>query len=859
MLLRFARFLPSTRASTFDLAFVLALFVGGATYHWNFQYWAIGLISGEPYGDAFFWWDGAARVSDAMIVDHPGKGLRPGYFLITGLSLAAFGTNFDVFHKFLLLNFLSASAFLYFALRQPFGRLAAAAGVGLLVINPYTAEWIATTTTDGLGLVLHLASLACLLVAVQRNLSLTGLCGFGPLFAAANLTRPLLMPFIGIAVLVLVLAPARGWRSRLLAAVTTVVAFAVPTVSWMAVQSVWVGEWSVSTNDASALYAASTPQFQVWTPAVYDGAKAVAVERYKVVEPTTAQINAVFKRLTIENYRTHVDWHLDRAVPHVWTVASVSPSKRIAQHGTEVYQKSILSGLAGALALLLLARGFVQRAGVLLTAAGVVWLSPHVIPLFTLGGCGLALLRRPGRTADLSLFLVACYWLVGVLALYLTGGTWVQQGMTHINALGARIGSQFFFANDLLACAFLVRVSQLHLPADSEATTGVARIRAGVGHALTAQCAPAAVLMTVLTAALLVGDGIVLAVGLGTVARRAVARKTIKPIGFPDPAPVVAFYKQKAGGELVCAEPATLRALLTPNAAERREGPDVLATGTTGPYVWEMTGQQRSQTYFHVQQLAKPARLIGDCLHVEFPFPTHSREWGRRQGAFILRGSVDRPATSNLPYYLEASSVRGFVPLNKNGSGYDFDRAVWFPLTRYASQLAAAGDLGLDNAVVNWFNNSGPAPYQRRVQLTAKDSQADGQLTIRLDRASGHRTLRFGWQVEKRVHRFGLRQGLAVLTLAALQQLLHLPAQLVDLVVVQLGEPELQVWAVKSDASRSAVTPVVETKDGIAQLEIDCSAPDCREIVLSFRNLPAGPTGGVWIYELNLTADDFKP
>ena len=230
-LARLARLLPSTRASGFDLAFVVTLFVVGAIFHWGFEYWAAGLVGGESYGDAHFWWDGAVRVSDAMAAEHPGKGFRPGYFVITGLSLPALGADPVVFHKFLLLNFLAASAFLYFALRQPFGRPAAAAAVGLLVVNPFTAEWIATTTTDGLGLTLHLASLACLLVAVQRNLSSAWLCGFGLFFAAGNLTRPLLMPFIGVVVLVLLLAPSLRWRGRLRAAAGTVLAFALPTAA----------------------------------------------------------------------------------------------------------------------------------------------------------------------------------------------------------------------------------------------------------------------------------------------------------------------------------------------------------------------------------------------------------------------------------------------------------------------------------------------------------------------------------------------------------------------------------------------------------------------------------------------------
>jgi hypothetical protein len=152
-----SRFLPATRASAFDLIVVLGLILGGAFYHWDFAHWANGLIGGESYGDAHFWWDGAVRISDGQFSGHPGKGFRPGYFVLAGITLSGLGADCVTFHKFIVLNFLAATSLLYFAMRQPIGRAAAAAGAALLVFNPFTAEWIATTTTDGLGLVLHLA------------------------------------------------------------------------------------------------------------------------------------------------------------------------------------------------------------------------------------------------------------------------------------------------------------------------------------------------------------------------------------------------------------------------------------------------------------------------------------------------------------------------------------------------------------------------------------------------------------------------------------------------------------------------------------------------------------------------------
>jgi hypothetical protein len=377
---------------------------------------------------------------------------------------------------------------------------------------------------------------------------------------------------------------------------------------------------------------------------------------------------------------------------------------------------------------------------------------------------------------------------------------------------------------------FLVRVAQLNLPANTEGTTLVARIRDRVrdrvGRVLSVPSAPASALMAVLLAALLVADGVVFAIGAASIARRAVERKTTKRTGFPDAAPVAEFYKRNTTPErrelAHVDQVAELRTLLTATGPQRRESPDVLVTGTTGSCVWEMTGQQRSQTYFHAQQHVAPSHLAAGCLHVELPVVAHARDWGCRQGAFILRGSADRPPTSNLPYYIGAPSVRGFVPLKSDGTGYDLDGAVWFPLTRYASQLDAAGDLTCSTGTLTWVNDSGPMPFRRRVRLEGKDGGADSELVIKLDRAVGRRTLRLGWQKDSAAG----------------------------------GEPELQVRVVRSDSSNRDRLPVVETNDAIALVEIDCTSPDLTAVVLSFRGLPAG---GVWLYELNLTADDFKP
>src|SRR5262249_7366203 len=156
------------------------------------------------------------------------------------------------------------------------GRLGASCGALLLVFNPYTAQWLATPTTDGLGLVLHTLALCLLLAGTAGGPRLGRLAGFGFLFALGTLTRPIVTPFIGLAVLCLLLFPGAPFRKRALAAAVVVVAYCVPTFLWLAVQRSLVGEWAISNNDAGTYYAASDPAIQVWNPTMYDAVRAEA-------------------------------------------------------------------------------------------------------------------------------------------------------------------------------------------------------------------------------------------------------------------------------------------------------------------------------------------------------------------------------------------------------------------------------------------------------------------------------------------------------------------------------------------------------------------------------------------------------
>jgi hypothetical protein len=840
---RIGRWAETLQVNLFDLLILIGLFAAGLSYHWDTRYWSIGYIGDNHYGDAQFWWDGAVQLSEGIWADNPGRGYRPGYFFLAGMTLPVVGQDFAGFHKFFLVNFLPASLFFYLTLRRPLGRLGAAAVAGVLVLNPFTAEWLSTPTCDGMGMLLHVLSLACLLLGLRDRLRLGWLFAFGLFFALGTLTRPIVTHFIAAAALLLLLLPACSWRRRFVAAGVAVAAFCLPSVSWMVCQRVMVGEWSVSTNDAGAFYAASDPNIQVWTPAMYAQVTEQARQRNHVATPSLAQVNHEFWRVALNNYRKHWKYHCQRLVPNLWLVANFSP--QMATHGTLLWKDVLLSALAAGLGLWLFGRRCWGRGLVLLAAAAGPWLSPDCLGFMTCGGALLALLL-PRRPADLALVFLSAYWLSGVAGLFLTGGT-CGPPLTPafmLNALGYRIGSQVFFVGDLLAVAFLVRLATLDLGLDEEEAAARApgwslweflggwltRARPIAGR--TALCG----LLLVATA-----TSLVLLTGGTVVAARRHARVTTPPRAYPDANPVVRAYQGRG-----LAGPRPLRltgdyiSLMTALGPVLNSGPgsdDVLFTGAASSFIWNMPGQKRSQALMHPQPLAAPYTMGGGrWVIMDFPQHLRTEDWSRRQGAFIVRRVPDSQNNrTNLPYYLTGPAVRAFVPLTADKSGYDLGQAVWFPLVKYASQLDAAGELRCGAGAIQWFLDSGKAPFQRRLLLRpAGTAAAPGRvsLTVDLSHAVGARKLSFGYQWLFEAGQAGGPLG------------------------VQVGVNRTGTWWTEERLRRSVPVAEAAAAEHPFPVELDLSDPSLASVELTFDGLPPGAS--VWIYELNLEADDFR-
>ena len=723
-----------------DFLFCAGVMIAGFFFLRDAPYWARNTYVGNAqYGDAEFWWNGALHFSHGIIAENPNLTYRMGYAAFGGLVAAVCGPDYRVFHQILLGLFLLTSCGLYFSLRHTVGRIAAAAAVLVLVFNPFTAEWIAVSTSDGLGMILSVAALLALVAGVRGRLRLGWIALFGVLFSCASLTRPLMTPFIVPAALAVFASAWGKWRQAALGLGVMLVAFLAPTVAWMSLMAVTTGNFALTgaSQDSSAFYAASDPQIQVWRGDMYAKVRDAAKQHFKVAEPSAPQINAEFWNLTRENYRQYWRYHLARLGPHTLQLAGYTHERSAyATPGTTRTRLWIQWGLVIAL----LAAALWERrwiAAILVGALGWTWVAHPpfqpwaVLAASTLGLIAFCFRQRPA-------FLWAAFWWVGVFALYLIGGTWGPPlGPTHdLNALGYRLGFQFFFVSDLLVIGALGLIAQWTFsrstgpdPADNPPVwarpSPVAARLTGIFLSVAA-----------LALLLILGSGAII------VGSRLIARARIRPVAYPE-------IKTLAGlSAFRDAQPVRdqtdLMVNLNAHAATR-----LLVTAMSSGFVWNQPGQQRAILLLYRQDFIRPVQMNPRRFDVEISQQLSERAWMDRQGAWVVRSFPDTAQVSNLPYYLEMAAVQAFIPLTADGKAYDPAKLVVFRIAKSATQLTASGELTFHGANPEWSLNSGSQKYPRRFALRPTGSASSNPgFSLKLDNAHGNKVLRLGVQLE---------------------------------------------------------------------------------------------------------------
>lgn len=803
---------PTFELNWWEFGFLVLLLAGGFAFLRDAPFWgAAAYIGHAQFGDAQFWWDGALHFSQGIVADNPNLTFRMGYAAFGGLVTAVLGPDYHVFHGVLVAIFLATTAGVYLSLRAAIGRLAAAAAALFFVFNPFTAEWLAISTSDALGLVLNLVALLALVAGVAGRLRLRWIAVFGIFFASASLTRPLMTPFIAAAGLAIVAAGWGDWRKLGTALVVLAAAFVLPTLSWMGFMAATTGNFALTgvSQDSSAFYAASDPQIQTWNDVMYDPVVESARRHYGTAQPTAKQLNAEFWLMTRSNYQKNWRYHVTRLWQNTFELARFTPARSaVKTPGTE-------SGrivLQWALAIALGAACMIRRqwlAGRVVLSLGILWaLWPASQPwlVLTAGLLGLGSLFLGRR----DLFVWTAYWWVGVAALYLTGGTWgpPKGPVFDLNALGYRLGFQFLSLGDLLVIGLLGVVAWPRknaspaFPLEPQPAPLAGRFfRIGLVGFLGALCA-------------------VLGTGAAVVAQRMVTRARLTPVPYPDPAPLAALPATHHLSRFAGFDP--LR-----TAINVRAGEPLLASAMSSGFIWNLAGQERCWVLLYQQDNVQPVQMSPRIVYVEVARHLPERTWMHRQGAWVLRSFPNLDQRANLPYYIELPAVQAFVPLAPDGKSYDLSAAVVFPLAKTATQLAAAGHLTIEGAVPNWTPTVGLLKYPRRFSLRVTEPDQTIRLQVSLAQALGARSLRFGVAVDCAPDR------------VARSAPVHLRLTEADSTGRSLKEADL-------------------VPNHPEPLNVVQAAPDkATALGLTVTHLQPGDT--LWFYELGLEADDFRP
>jgi len=719
--------------SWLELLFLLLVLAGGFAFLHDANVWARNAIIGDvQYGDAEFWWNGAIHFSQGIVAQNPNLTYRMGYAVFGGLVAAVLGPEYRDFHAVLLSIFLLLAGGLYFSLRHVAGRIAAVAAVVLLVFNPYTAEWLAVSTSDALGMILNVSALLALTVGVRDGLRFRWIALFGVLFSLGSLTRPLMTLFLAPALLVVIHAAWRQWGRILRGIWVMLVAFAVPTLMWMSLMAAIAGNFALTGEgqDASTLYAASDPQIQIWRPDMYDKVSKSACRRYHVPDPSPSQINAEFWALTRENYLQHWRFHLSRVWPHVQQLARFTPAQAsYANQETKPVRQLVKAVTVFAL----LAVSFARRrwgSALLLGGLGYLWvgqssLQPHLVVAASLVAVMLLAWRQR------SVFLWAAYWWVGVFALFLVGGTWGPPlgAAFDLNALGYRLGFQFLFVEDVLI-PLLLGVLALGSAAPGFST-----------HTSTYWWLCPAPRARQLSGNLLVlaalGLTLLLGAGSSIVCTRLVKRALAHRVPYPE-------LRTAEGSDLVReAEPIGSDPELRVRLAAH-DGSRLLMKAMSSSFIWNLPGQERAMLLLYRQDYLDPVDMHPSRFDVEVSRHLPRSQWMNRRGAWVMRSFPNMAQVSNLPYYFEMPAIQAFVPVSADGRFYDVDKAVIFPLAKTATQLVASRELAFFGTAPKWALDSGPLKYARRFALLA------GSTGWKLDlaQARGNRVLSFYVQHE---------------------------------------------------------------------------------------------------------------
>ena len=310
----------------------LVILVTAMAIRWEFHLWnphptGFFIYHGSPISDGSTYTFKAINIAKGYgipLVQQPA--IRPFYSIVlaclytwTGFSLAAVSA----------LNIVIAgvtAALIYLCGALVFNRLCALGAALFFAIDPTQLIQTPQAGTEPLGLLFFVGSVyAALLAFKNRQAAMFFVSGL--LIGLSNLTRTLTvftLPFYIALILVV------GWRERTpkaacLRALLMLFGFSCVMLPWLIRQERVFGIASLSDNIGEAIYAATSPIYKQWTPAVRKDADAAGIPN------TVGDRYRYFIDRAVQNVKTNPGFYLRNVGAALWEyVNTFGPRSRAA-------------------------------------------------------------------------------------------------------------------------------------------------------------------------------------------------------------------------------------------------------------------------------------------------------------------------------------------------------------------------------------------------------------------------------------------------------------------------------------------------------------------------------------------------
>jgi hypothetical protein len=631
--------------------------------------WSGATIGHAQYGDAAYWdFAGENWARGYLFAKTPD--IRPGYSVFLGIVYVLSGATFE--HAFVAQAALfGACVGIVYAVGHAIrGRLAGVLAAALLALDPYLWEWVATSTTELLGAFANLMAVFFAVRASRPRGPLADFVWLGLCLGVANVVRPITLPFIVPALGLVLLLRRSALRTRLMGCALAVLALGVGLLPGVVYQYVTSGDASLSSNSAANLYAASSPKYLTWTPAIYDDVSAEMTARGETV--TQERLNAEFTRLTVLNYLEYPGFQVQRVAGGFREFGAFEGEASRPDRFFFFRPWVLAAGALATVALLIAGRTrpwWCVGPGLLLVA-GLATHPDRTITGLAILGVGMPLVGIWRDARSLGWLVVAALWATTALFAILTTGI---EGF-FLNRLYTQVEPE----RAILLALAVVELSSLPVLVRRRAPIlQMTRLVRALGWRLPRRAR---------TSAAWLGMGVVLVVGAGLVRLAAVNLQPAPSEALPAP---TVDQLQAVAARLGLTGPTVYvdTASFGPTRNQLMSGSLPTSTSTTyafpGEYtrfLWYLDDQDRTLFWYVFSDLTRPASLDRNLITGETPGRLDVSTYSNRMGLLFVTPTSSYFDQTGVVELQNVLSVRGFAPWDAVSQRFQFEDTTAFPL-----------------------------------------------------------------------------------------------------------------------------------------------------------------------------------